>query len=203
MGVSLGRTTWVEGAGGARLSVRVAGDPTAPCLLLIHGWSQHSLAWQFQLQDLADRFYLVAPDLRGHGASSKPLEPSAYDNSAPWAGDIAAIIDQLALRDPLLVGWSMGGWVVGDYLRVHGDDAIAGASLVGSSMTTGRASPGNAAALRHADVRAGGMLSDDQAANIEATRRFVRICTHLPLPADLFAELVGLNMLVPPAVRAA
>lgn len=195
--------SWVTGADGVRLFVRMAGDPANPPILLIHGWSQHSLAWQFQLRDLADRFYLVAPDLRGHGASDKPDPASAYDHSAPWAGDIAAIITELGLTKPLLVGWSMGGWIVGDYLRVHGDGAIAGVTLVGSSMTTGsKAAPG-AFEMRSEDVRSLGMLSDDQAANIEATRRFVRVCTHEPLPVDLFADMVGLNMLVPPQIRAA
>jgi pimeloyl-ACP methyl ester carboxylesterase len=52
--------------------------------------------------------------------------PACYDNSRPWAEDMQAIITGLALDTPLLVGWSMGGWVVMDYLEHFGDAALAG-----------------------------------------------------------------------------
>ncbi|MCG6902009.1 MAG: alpha/beta hydrolase [Rhodobacter sp.] len=195
--------TTVTGHNGVRLHVTTAGDPANPAILLIHGWSQHSLCWTHQLEALADRFYLIAPDLRGHGASDKPDAASAYDNSAPWAGDIAAIIDQLNLDQPILVGWSMGGWIVGDYLREHGDSGIGGLALVGSCVTTGAKSPDGVALKRHPDVTALGMLSDDQAENLDATLKFVRACTNDPLPCDAFATMVGFNMLVPPHIRKA
>ena len=163
--------SFVTGHNGVRLHVTTAGSPANPALLLIHGWSQHSLSWKHQLTNLSKRFYLVAPDLRGHGASDKPDAADAYDNSAPWAGDIAAIIDQLDLRSPILVGWSMGGWLIGDYLRHHGDGAIAGAVLVGSSVTCGHKTPQGIAEKRDSDVTARGMLSEDQAENLAATVR--------------------------------
>ncbi|KMW58120.1 putative hydrolase [Candidatus Rhodobacter oscarellae] len=198
--------SWVTGHNGVRLHVATAGDPAAPALLLIHGWSQCHLSWTKQLEGpLADRFFLVAPDLRGHGASDKPDAPEAYDNSAPWAGDIAAIIDQLDLNRPLLVGWSMGGKVMLDYLAVHGDAALAGVALVGSAVTSGRSQPAEAAAQRGADVAvaAQGMYSEDLGANLAATLAFVKACTAQPVEADTLAWMMGYNMLCPPHIRAA
>ena len=133
--------TTVIGHNNVQLHVRTAGEPTNPAILLIHGWSQHSLSWTHQLDLLSDRFYIIAPDLRGHGASDKPDAPEAYNTSKPWADDIAAIIEQMDLDQPLLVGWSMGGWVAQDYIHEFGDAAISGLVLVGSSVTTGKYSP--------------------------------------------------------------
>ena len=84
----------ITGHNDVQLHVRTAGDAANPALLLIHGWSQCSLSWTHQLDDLSKRFYVIAPDLRGHGASDKPDSAEAYNTSTPWANDIAAIIDQ-------------------------------------------------------------------------------------------------------------
>lgn len=199
-------THQIKGHGDVTLTVAEYGKADGPALLLIHGWSQHHLSWARQLSGpLADRFRLIAPDLRGHGASDKPDDASAYDTSAPWAGDIAAIIDQLGLDQPILVGWSMGGWVVQDYLRLHGDTNIGGIVLVGTSLTTGQKAPPKAFDIRRADsaATAAGMFSTDQAENLTATLAFVQACSLQPVePADL-AIMCGFNMLAPPHIRVA
>ena len=51
----------------------------------------------------------MAYDLRGHGMSEAPLEPEHYADGRLWADDVAAIIQQLVLDRPVLVGWSYGG----------------------------------------------------------------------------------------------
>ena len=195
--------TTVTGHNGTRLHVTTAGDPVNPAILLIHGWSQHSLCWHHQMTALSDRFHLIAPDLRGHGASDKPDDPGAYDHSTPWANDIAAIIAQLGLDRPLLVGWSMGGYVACDYIRVHGTARISGLMLVGSAVTLGKHAPPGLYDQRSDDAKAVGMYSDDQPVNLAATVKFVRACTNDPLPPDDFATMVGYNMLVPPHIRQA
>ena len=192
----------IEGHGGTRLFVADAGPEDAPPLVLIHGWSQCHLSWAKQLSGLSDRFRVVAPDLRGHGLSDKPRDPAAYDNGTPWAGDIAAIVAALSLRRPILVGWSMGGWTVCDYLRAHGDAALSGIALVGSTVQTGALTPPEVAALRGADVVAEPMYGDDLAANLKATVAFVRACFAAEPSAQDLATITGFNMLCPPDIRA-
>src|SRR5947208_352468 len=51
--------------------------------------------------------------------SQAPDGPENYTQAEPWADDIAAIIAQLGLRHPILVGWSYGGFVICDYVRAH------------------------------------------------------------------------------------
>src|SRR3977135_3466081 len=75
-------------------------------------------------------FRLVAFDLRGHGMSEAPEAREHYSEPQPWADDIAAIIDQVGLNHPGLVGWSYGGFVICDYVRACGQDDIAGINFV-------------------------------------------------------------------------
>lgn len=196
----------ITGHGGTGLVVPEYGRPDGPPILLIHGWSQCHLSWAHQFTGaLADRFRLIAPDLRGHGQSDKPDAAAAYDNSAPWAGDIDAIMTTLDLRAPVLVGWSMGGKVLADYLRLHGDARAGGLVFVGTAATSGRAQPESAAAQRSGDpaVAARDMYGTDLDANLRATAAFLRACTDAPLPADVAGWMLGFNMLCPPHVRAA
>ena len=193
------REHWVTGAGGVRLHVAEAGPQDAPAVLMVHGYSQCHLSWEKQLEGLSGRFRVVAPDLRGHGRSDKPEE--GYDKSADWGADIAAVIAALGLERPILVGWSMGGWVVCDYLAHHGGAGIGGVVLVGSNLLTGKNLPAEVAAARDADVVAAGMYEGDLTKNLAATLSFVRACFHQQPAADDLARIVGFNMLVPPAIR--
>jgi len=195
-------THTVTGYGGVRLHVREAGNPAGPVLILIHGYSQHHLSWSKQFTGaLAERFRLIAPDLRGHGASDKPLAPHQYDCPAPWADDVQAIIRDLALDNPLLVGWSMGGEVAADYLSIHGDAAIAGVALVGSSPV--QSDTPQIGGKRSPAVTAEGMYSNDQGIALTATIGFLRACFAAPLSKQDLALMTGFNMLVPPQVRKA
>ena len=190
--------TEVTSADGTRLSVRVSGPADAPPILLIHGWSQHSLSWSRQLSsDLALRFRLVAPDLRGCGGSDKPTVPEAYTDARRWAEDIAAIIEALALDRPLAVGWSMGGKVLGDYIAHFGDAALSGVVLIGSPLVV----PPGLEHLRSERVVNERLYSHDDAEALPAMMEFLRACTAQPLPAEEFAYWTGLNMLCPPDVR--
>ena len=69
----------VRSADGTDLLVVQEGDPTAPGILMIHGFAQSYLSFRRQFgSDLTRRFHLVSFDLRGHGGSAKPSDPAAY-----------------------------------------------------------------------------------------------------------------------------
>ena len=192
----------VTGHGGVRLFVRDEGPRDAPVLVLIHGWSQAHMCWERQ-RPLAERFRVVAFDLRGHGASDKPDDAAAYDNAEPWAGDVAAVLDQLKLTNPVLVGWSMGGRVIADYLSIHGDAAIAGVVTIGTPATGGKYADPEAVRLRSDAVNALGSYSDDPAETIPAIVAFVQECSGHPLSREELATMVGFNMLATPLARRA
>lgn len=126
----------VTGGGEQSLHVREWGLSDGPSVLLIHGWSGNHLCWSRQLHsELTKQLRLVALDLRGHGMSDQPLDPDQYVDSRMWADDIAAVIDQCHLQRPVLVGWSYGGFIICDYVRSYGEDAISAINLVGGAVT--------------------------------------------------------------------
>lgn len=76
-------------------------------------------------------------DLRGHGQSEAPLDAENYTRGGLWADDVAGVIGALDLVSPILVGWSYGGLIIGDYLRVYGDDDLAAVNLVCAAVGIG------------------------------------------------------------------
>jgi pimeloyl-ACP methyl ester carboxylesterase len=122
----------VRAPDGTRLAVYEWGNPAGPEVLLIHGFAQCHLCFGPQIEALAPRYRVVAFDQRGHGESEQPADPAAYRGSRVWADDIAAVIAAKTLRRPVMVGWSMGGRVIRQYLMVHGDVHLAGINFVAS-----------------------------------------------------------------------
>jgi pimeloyl-ACP methyl ester carboxylesterase len=191
----------VTGGGGLRLHVREWGNPAGPPMLFIHGLSQNHLCWARQYESpLADDFRLVAFDLRGHGMSEAPLEPEHYTDGALWADDVAAIVEQLRLDRPVLVGWSYGALVICDYVRAYGQDRIAAIDFVEAVVKLGPEAFGTLIGPGFLDHFAA-LTADDLPTNITAVRAFIRACTARPLTADAFETALCWNMAVPARVR--
>ena len=174
----------MRGGGGLRLHVREWGPADGPPILFIHGWSQNHLCWARQYESaLAGEFRLVAYDLRGHGMSEAPLEPEHYTDGKLWADDVAAIIEELRLDRPVLVGWSYGAFVICDYVRAYGQDRIAAIDFVEGAVKLGEAAFGTLIGPGFLDHFAGA-TADDLPTNIGAMRSFVRACIVKPVPDD-------------------
>ncbi len=93
-------------------------------VVLIHGWPLSGHAWRPQKQVLEDAGYrVIAFDRRGYGDSDKPSDGYDYDT---MAGDVKAIVDELALTDAVLVGFSMGGGEVARYAGSYGTAGLSG-----------------------------------------------------------------------------
>jgi pimeloyl-ACP methyl ester carboxylesterase len=103
-------------------------------LLFVHGAFHGAWCWDDHFLDyFADRgYHALALNLRGHGGSPSPApinECSVFD----YVHDVSAVADSLP-EPPVVIGHSMGGFVVQKYLAVH--DAPA-AVLVASAPPTG------------------------------------------------------------------
>jgi non-heme chloroperoxidase len=192
----------VRGGGGLRLHVREWGPADGPPILLIHGWSQNHLCWVRQYESaLVDEFRLVAYDLRGHGMSEAPLEPGHYTDGKLWAADVAAIIEDLHLDRPVLVGWSYGAFVICDYVRAYGQDRIAAIDFVEGAVKLGETAFGTLIGPGFLDHFVGA-TADDLPTNIAAMRSFVRACVVKPVPDDDLETAICWNVAVPAAIRA-
>ncbi len=94
------------------------GDP----LVLLHGWPQTWFEWRRVMPALAERYTVIAPDLRGLGDSSKP--DTGYDLRT-LSGDIRRLVEQLGLGPIRLVGHDLGGPVAYAYAAQWPGDVAA------------------------------------------------------------------------------
>jgi non-heme chloroperoxidase len=193
----------VTGGGGLRLHVREWGKADGTPIVFIHGWSQSHLCWRRQIESsLRDEFRLVAFDLRGHGMSDAPLQSEQYTHPGLWAYDLSAIIEEMRLERPVLVGWSYGAFVICDYLRAYGQDRIGAIDFVGAAVKLGDSAFGTLIGpgfLEHfADATA-----DDLPSNIRGMRGLVTAFSVKPLPAADTETLLAASMTVPARVRGA
>jgi non-heme chloroperoxidase len=100
---------YVEVEPGVRMFYRDLGPGNAGRpVVLLHGWTMSHEVWDRQVRTLGAHHRVILPDLRGHGASDKPLGPYDPDRHA---ADVAALLDHLDLHDVTLLGWSFGGMV--------------------------------------------------------------------------------------------
>lgn len=92
-------------------------------IVLIHGWPLSGRSWEGQVPALVAAGYrVISYDRRGFGASSQPWSGYDYDT---FAADLKALLDELDLRDVVLVGFSMGGGELARYVSTYGEDRIA------------------------------------------------------------------------------
>lgn len=102
------------------------GDPDRPGLVLIHGGAAHAHWWSFIAPQLTHQYFVLAPDLSGHGDSGRRPEYTMET----WADEVMAVVaDAGGAGRPIVVGHSMGGHVAIVTAARYGDD-LDGAVIV-------------------------------------------------------------------------
>ncbi|MER6098460.1 alpha/beta hydrolase [Streptomyces sp. NPDC001728] len=103
----------------ARLTQRITDvRDEGEVVLFVHGNVSSSAFWHTALTALPDRYRPIAVDLRGFGGTD-PLPVDATRGVRDYADDLAALMEALGVDRAHLVGWSMGGGVVMQFLRDH------------------------------------------------------------------------------------
>lgn len=92
-------------AAGLRWHVQMLGD--GPPVLLLHGSGGATHSWRDVAPLLAARFAVVAPDLPGHGFTTRPPAPRLTLDA--MAADLRALLDTLGVEPAGIVGHSAGG----------------------------------------------------------------------------------------------
>lgn len=101
--------------GDVELAVDVRGEGLP--VLFVHGFPFDRTVWRHQLAALS-RVRRIAPDFRGVGGSGAPPAADGY-SLARYADDLVAVLDAVGVRDAVLCGLSMGGYVIFELLRRH------------------------------------------------------------------------------------
>src|SRR5438874_2636756 len=82
---------------------------SGPTIVLLHGWPEHWLTWKTIMAELAPRFRVIAPDLRGYNLSSRPSSDDSYRFDA-YVRDTVALIRAAGGGPVILVGHDVGGF---------------------------------------------------------------------------------------------
>lgn len=160
---------------GVDLAVRHWGDYGAPTMLLVHGYPDNSSVWDAVAERLADRYHVVAYDVRGAGASGIPRRTRDYRLEI-LAADLAAVAAAVSPGQPVhLVGHDWGS--------IQAWEAVTEPALQGNfaSFTTI-----SGPCLDHAGQRLGGAGGEGAGSTLAQLRRSWYIgAFHLPLLAPL------------------
>jgi pimeloyl-ACP methyl ester carboxylesterase len=116
-------------------------------LLLVHGFPLDHSMWNGQLEGLADRYRVIAPDLRGFGLSEITSGTSTMQQ---FADDLAELLGALQISEPVVYcGLSMGGYIGWQFVARH--RAKVGALIVADSRAVADNEKAAAGRLETAD----------------------------------------------------
>jgi len=103
---------------------------TGQPIVFSHGWPLSADAWDAQMLFFGSQGYrVIAHDRRGHGRSDQTWDGNHMDT---YADDLAALMEQLNIKDAVMVGHSTGGGEVTRYIGRHGTRRVAKIVLLGA-----------------------------------------------------------------------
>ena len=125
--------------GDGRFGYETAGDPALTPLVFLHGIGGAARGWRGQLDYFGNRYRAVAWDMPGYGGSA----PLATVSIATLADALQDFLRQIGANKPILVGHSIGGMIVQQWLTKYPDVATAvvlaqTSPAFGNALATGR-----------------------------------------------------------------
>jgi pimeloyl-ACP methyl ester carboxylesterase len=94
---------------GHKLVYTTTGQPGAPAVMMVHGWTSHHGVWQQTMEAFKDNHHCIAMDLLGFGDSDKPKDGDY--NIEAQGRRVLQLADRLELGTFTLIGHSMGGQI--------------------------------------------------------------------------------------------
>ncbi|WP_245445466.1 alpha/beta fold hydrolase [Agrobacterium rosae] len=176
----------VKSSDGVIIAVQETGNPDGQPIVFVHGLLGSHINWDKQTgSPELQKYRMITYDMRGHGLSGKPDDAKAYKDGRRWADDLATVLKASSAQKPVLVGWSLGGVVLSNYLAAYGDASIGGFVYVdGVIELTG------ALITSHPQVYEG-LASDDLRTHLDTVRTFLALCFETQPNAATFERLLS------------
>jgi pimeloyl-ACP methyl ester carboxylesterase len=143
-----------------------------PAVLLSHGYSATSAMWTPQIDALAAAHTLILWDMRGHGASDSPDDPSLY-SEAHTVADMAALLDHVDADSAVIGGLSLGGYMSLAFYVAHAkrvDALMLFDTGPGYRSDTGRAGWNKIADQRAAELEKKGLAALSASGEVAVSR---------------------------------
>lgn len=103
---------------GIRMRLATMGD-SGPLVIMAHGWPESWYSWRHQIQAVAEAGYrVVAPDMRGYGATDAPPNVEDYD-IVTLAEDMVGIVDAYGEEQAIIIGHDWGSIVAWNTVLLH------------------------------------------------------------------------------------
>jgi len=155
-------------------------------IVFIPGWSMPAWIWQKQIDEFSKTYHVIAVDPRSQGESDKPTYGHLPETRAR---DYKELVDQLGLKQPVLVGWSMACGELAKYAEQFGGDNVGGFVLVDGFLGD---KPGTemVAAIS-------GWMNQLQQDRQKQADGFVRSMYKKPQPEDYLKRVIDASVQVP------
>jgi len=178
------KSAFIKTSDGIRIHYVEAGQGRA--IVFIPGWMMPEWIWEKQIDELSKKYRVIAVDPRSQGESDKPTYGHLPETRAR---DYKELVDQLGLKQPVLVGWSMGCGELLSYVEQFGEDGIGGLVLV-DGLIPAKQNPAIVSVL--ADWT--NQLQQDRQKEADV---FVRSMFKKPEPEDYIQKVKRATMAVP------
>jgi non-heme chloroperoxidase len=155
-------------------------------ILFIPGWTMPAWIWQKQIDEFSKKYRVIAVDPRSQGESDKPPYGHLPETRAR---DYKELVDQLGLKHPVLVGWSMACGELVKYAEQFGTNNVGGFVLVDGFLSD-KASPEMVAGIS-------GWMNQLQQDRQKQADGFVRTMFKKPQPEDYLKRIIDASTQVP------
>jgi len=174
----------IKTSDGIRIHYLEAGSGSP--IVFIPGWTMPAWIWQKQIDEFSKKYRVIAVDPRSQGESDKP--PIGHLPEIR-ARDYKELVDQLGLKQPVLVGWSMACGELLKYAEQFGTDGVGGLVLVDGFIPE-KPSP-------EMFVGLSGWMNQLQQDRQKQADGFVRSMFKKPQPEDYLKRVINASTQVP------
>jgi non-heme chloroperoxidase len=178
------KSNFFKTSDGTRIHYLEAGAGRA--IVFIPGWTMPAWIWEKQMDAFSGKYHVVAVDPRSQGESDKPTYGHLPENRAR---DYKELVDHLGLKQPALVGWSMGCGELMKYVEQFGDSNVGAVVLV-DGFAADKPAPEMYAGLS-------GWMNQLQQDRAKQADGFVRHMYNKPQPEDYLKRVIEASMQVP------
>lgn len=105
------------------VTIRYTDEGTGPAVILLHSFAGSSVLWDEAGLANIDGFRTLTFDARGHGASDKPTDPTAY--GAQMVDDLRALMAARGIEEAHIIGYSMGAETALKFASLYPDQVLS------------------------------------------------------------------------------